>query len=109
MTLHPSPDYGPTALLAVCRVVGVEDLLLDPASSVDLHPLGLSPCSDLRDVITGAGTSSTSRPARSQGHDRPVLHCATGIDELLEHGAEPLCVLLGQIDLIFLAINGVRD
>src|SRR5688572_3864300 len=41
--------------LAVRRVVGLDDLLLDPTTGVDLHALCLSPRADLRDVIPSGG------------------------------------------------------
>src|SRR4051794_25155338 len=50
---------------AVRLVVGVDDLLLDPSSSAHIHTLALSPCTDLRDVVPTASSTTVSAPAVS--------------------------------------------
>src|SRR3954466_15925871 len=63
-SLRPYPRCLMRCWLLVCLVVGVDDFLLDASSSAHLVAVGLSPCTDLRDVVP-AVSSATSPPAVS--------------------------------------------
>jgi hypothetical protein len=112
-------DSPPVRNLAAVRspvrlVVGVDDLLLDPAASCHLHALCLCPRPNISDVAaTATATASatlTPRTAASRAwyNCLPLKRTAL-LDEGRECIPELLRVLLGEVSLIFLTINAVPD
>src|SRR5215207_5848306 len=86
----------------VSRPVCLLDLLTDPAAFADLHAMAFRPlphAGQLAFIDLYAGTPPPTRAADLAGMG----------DELIEAVAEPVCIALGQVDLVLSAINGEAD
>src|SRR3954470_19093463 len=99
---------GAGACLFVRLVVGVDDVSSDAASGADVHALGFSPFTDLRDVIPAASAASApvASPWRWCGL---ALHTPAFLEVGAEHIVESLGVFFGEVDLVVLAVDGVGD
>src|SRR4051794_7368970 len=82
--------------LAVCLIVGVDDVLLDPAAAAHFVAVGFGPGADLRNVIPAASAASApvASPWRWCGLS---LHAPAFLDVGAEHIIESLGVFFGEV------------
>src|SRR5215213_534319 len=93
-------------------VLGVDDLLLDPAAFCHLHVL--CPRPNISDVIATATATASATLAPRTAAGRAWYNClplerTALLDAGREDIPELLRVLLGEVNPIFLTLNAVRD
>src|SRR4051812_31337337 len=94
--------------LAVCLVVGVDDVLFDTTALAHVHALRLCPGADLWDVIPCA--SATPAPVASPWRWCSLtLNAPTFLNVGAKHIIEPLGIFFREVDLVVLAVHGISD
>lgn len=88
----------------MCGVVGVADGLADPATGGYLVPIRCCPLADLGQLVGVAALLAARRAAAV-----PAAHLASCGDVVGERFAQLLGVVVGEVDLVVVAVEGELD